>query len=271
MNWFEAVIYGLISGLTEFLPISSFAHQTIFRFFVGMDMANPVQQLLIHIASLAAIFAAYRPSQDLLSQRQSGNRRKRRYQNITALDMRIIKTSFWSYLAIYILFYSLLGITNNLLSISIFLLFNGIILFAPERMLRGNKDAKSMSSVDSILIGSIAALSVFSGISRIGGASSVAISRGADRQNALKWSLLLSVFAISALCVFDLYQIFLFSDAITFYNVFCWFLSAASAYIGGYLGIKLILFIAIKADFSGFAYYSWGASLFAFILYLTVV
>lgn len=271
MDWLESIIYGLISGLTEFMPISSSSHQTVFRFLVGVDNVSPLQQLLIHIASLVAIFTAYRPAQDLLQNRGTANRRRKRNHNITTLDMRVIKTSFIAYLTIYILLSGMLSISNDLVIISVFLIVNGIILFTPERMLQGNKDAKSMSSIDSALIGAFAALCAFPGISRIGCSSSVAVARGADRQQALKWSLLLSILALIVLCLLDLYQIFFYTSTITFYNFVCWLLSAGSAYLSSYLGIKFIQFLAIKTNFSGFAYYSWGAALFTFILYLTVV
>jgi hypothetical protein len=89
-------------------------------------------------------------------------------------------------------------------------------------MLQGNKDAKSMSSIDSILIGAVGGLSVFGGISRIGCTSSVAVARGADRQQAIKWSLLLSVFALASLCCLDLYQLFFYnSETISFYGDYC--------------------------------------------------
>lgn len=271
MNWFEAIIYGLISGIAEFMPISSPAHQAVYRLFVGVDSVNPFQQLLIHIASLIAIFTAYRSAQELLQQRDARGNRKRRNHNLSSLDMRIIKTSFVSYLIVYILLLSVVDSSNDLLLISMFLVINGIILFVPHRMLQGNKDAKSMSSIDSVLLGTVSALSFFPGISRIGCASSLAVARGADRQQALKWSILMSIFALGAFCLIDIYQLFFYTgDAVTFYSILCWLLSAGGAYISSYLGIKLIQFLTIKTNLSGFAYYSWGAALFTFILYLTV-
>ena len=272
MNWFESIIYGFVSGISEFMPISSPAHQAVLRFFVGVDNISPLQQLLIHIASIAAIFTAYRSAQELLRQRDTRSRRRTRNSSITPLDMRIIKTSFLAYLLIYILLYIFVDISNNLLLLSVFLSINGAILFIPERMLQGNKNAKSMSSIDSFLIGAVSGLSAFAGISRIGCTSSVAVARGADRQQSLKWSLLLSIFALGALCCLDIYQLFFYhTESISFYRILCMLLSAVSAYFSSYLGIKLIQFILIKTNLSGFAYYSWGASLFTFILYLTVV
>jgi hypothetical protein len=47
-------------------------------------------------------------------------------------------------------------------------------------------------------------------------------------------------------------------------------LASLTAFVGSYLGITFIRFLAVKVGFSGFAYYSWGAALFAFILYLTI-
>jgi undecaprenyl-diphosphatase len=160
---------------------------------------------------------------------------------------------------------------SNLLTAAAFLLINGIILFASGRMMQGNKDVRSMTYLDSLLMGAVASLSAFSGVSRVGCVTSVAIARGADRQNSLNWAFLISIPALLLLMAIDVVQIFAGGVAINFWgSFFTYLLSAGAAYLGGLYSIKFMKFLTVRVGFSGFSYYCWGASLFSFLLYLTV-
>jgi hypothetical protein len=73
------------------------------------------------------------------------------------------------------------------------------------------------------------------------------------------------IFAI----VFDFYGIFSFGvGSLTFVGFLGCVVSGISAFFGGYLGISLLQTILCHSSFSGFAYYSLGASFLSFILYL---
>jgi len=160
----------------------------------------------------------------------------------------------------------------NLLTCSLFLLINGIILYIPCRMLQGNKDASSMSALDAWLIGLSGALSVISGISRIGCFTSVSTVRGADRRKALNWALILSVPALVTLSCLDVFSLFYYHDQVSFWgNIFGYLLSIVGAFIGGYLSVIAVRFVTKRANYTGFAYYSWGLSLFMFVMYLLIV
>lgn len=272
MNWIQSILYGLISGLTEFLPISSQAHQTVFRIISGTGSSNPLYQLLIHIGCLAAVISCSRSALEFFHRERKKHRTNRNYSYANALDSRVVKTAA-APLLIGILAIKLSGIvSDNLLIVSVLLLINGVILYIPERMLHGNKNAGAMSVLDSIMIGGLGMLSAFPGISQIGCTSSVAIARGADRQHALRWSLLLSIYALAAICCLDLFRLFSQgAGPLNVMNIIYAFFSGCTAYLGGYTSIQLVRFLIVKTGLSGFAFYSWGTALFTFILYLTVV
>ena len=48
MNWIESIIYGLISGAAEFLPISSKAHQDLSMLLFGISQTDPVRDFVVH-------------------------------------------------------------------------------------------------------------------------------------------------------------------------------------------------------------------------------
>ena len=137
--------------------------------------------------------------------------------------------------------------------------------------MQGNKDVRSMSYLDSVLIGAVASLSALTGISRVGCVTSTAIARGADRHHALNWAFLISIPALVLLMCINLLQIFAGTVTINFWgSFFTYLLSGGAAYLGGFYSIKFMKFLTVRVGFSGFSFYCWGASLFSFLLYLTV-
>lgn len=274
MSWFEGLIYGLISGISEFLPISSHAHQRILMLLFGVESRDPVRDLLVHLAILLSVYSGCRGMIEHLRRETQQKARSGKYMHTARshLDLRLVKNAAVPMLIGLLVLTYIFGLDGNLLVTALFLLINGIILYIPDRMMQGNKDARSMSVFDSFLIGSAGALSAFTGISRIGGTVSVAVARGADRQNALNWSLILCIPALIALSGIDVIRIFSAAGSLNVWgNFLSYLLSAAGAYFGGCFGIRLIKSLTVRIGLSGFSFYSWGAALLSFVLYLTVV
>ncbi len=275
MNLLECLLYGLISGFSEFLPISSQAHQALLLKIFGFTQHNYVQDFMIHIAVLSSIIFSNRSLLERIRREKklsthSRARHNRRVEYRGLLDLRIVKTAAVP-MVIGLLFTSIARpLQYSLPILSLMLIINGIILYIPQQMLQGNKDSTVMSKLDSILMGIGGAFSVFPGISRVGATTSVAIARGADRQHAFNWSILLSIPALLVLCAFDFFALFGNTGSFTV-GFFGHLFSVIGAFTGSYLSIILIRFLTVRIGFSGFAYYSWGAALFSFILYLTVV
>ena len=232
MNWFESIIYGFITGLTEFLPISSGGHQQIMAHLFGAPQQDSVRNLLIHLALLVSVYTSCKSLLDHLKrERGMSSRRNKNYSNQSKLllDYQLVKrAAFPMLLCLFIITY-IIRLNNNLLITALFLLLNGVILFIPERMMRGNKDARCMSGFDSILIGICCSLFAFNGISRTGCVYAISTARGAGSKSILTWSLLLSIPALAAMILIDV--IGLFTDtAIPFWsNLFGYILSAVGA------------------------------------------
>jgi undecaprenyl-diphosphatase len=126
-----------------------------------------------------------------------------------------------------------------------------------------------MSGLDAIAIGIVGATSVLPGISRTGMISAYAVARGADRQNAANWSILLGIPALLFLIGIDVFGIVAASVGIVSFPVFAgYFLAGAAAFCGGYIGISFLQIVLNYFGFSGFAYYSFGTAFFTFVIYL---
>lgn len=276
INWFESILYGFISGIAEFFPISSDAHQHILMQLFGIEKRDPLMDLLVHLALLASILFSCRTLLEQLRRELSvQHRRHRGGTRNTGARMDIIliqKAAFPMILGIILLTYITNNWQNNFLLTSVFLLINGIILFVPERMLQGNKNAGMMSAVDSVIIGVSGSLSAICGISRTGCFITSSVMCGAKRQNGYTWALLLGIPALITLSVINIISLFSQMGTVPLWgNFFSYILSAVFAFVGGCTSINLMKFMINRTSTAGYAYYSWGAAVFSFIIYLTVV
>lgn len=275
MNFLECIIYGLISGLAEFLPISAAAHQTILATLFGAD-DQPLLTLLVHLGMLGAVFLAARRQMEQIRRerrlrRVPAKRRKRQPEQQSLLDFALVRSASIPVLLGILLSILFGGKGFSMPVMVVFLIINGIILFVPQFLPSGNKDSRSMTRLDGLLMGLFGAFGVLPGVSRVGAMLSVASARGADKQKALNWCLLVSVPALIGLLLADVYTlIFQGAGSLDIGMVLRFFLSAGAACGGGYIAISGMRFLALKQSFSGFAYYSWGAALFLFILYMTI-
>ena len=274
MTLFQSIFYGLISGFSELLPVSSQANQAImFRLF-GVEAREPLRDLLIHAAILFALFTGCKAMFSRIRREQSiSSRGKRRRGNITGstYELRLIRSATVPLLIVFLIYISTRNLESNMTAIALLLAINGIALIIPEYSRQANKDARSMSGLDGIIMGILGGLSALPGISRIGLISSYALLRGADKQKVVNWSFLLSVPALALMCVLDLLFIFTAGiGSISFIIVCGYIFSAVFAYIGAYFSIMFVRFLAVRTGYSGFAYYCWVTALFSMVLYLIV-
>lgn len=274
MDWLESVLYGLLAGFTEFLPVSAQAHRAILLGIFGAEAEHPVMGLFIHIGIIAALYFSCKLQLRKLYREyrltKAPRRRRRRFPDLQSMrDISLFKTACIPLIFGFFLYTKASAWGEKLYMIALFLLLNGLILYVPMFLPQGNKDSRSMSRLDGVLIGLGAAASILPGVSRVGAASSAAIARGADMQQAYKWSLLLSFPALLILTCFDCYSIITVGLAgIKFIFILQCLLSACVACLGAYLGITFMKVLATRTGFFNFSYYCWGAALFVFILYL---
>lgn len=276
LSWLESLLYGLVSGLAEFLPVSAQAHRTILLKLFGVSGEDALFSFFLHAGALAAVLAASQKHiRQIKRERKlvSDPKRRRKYRPDmkTLLDQQIVKSAFFPALLGFVLYFGILRWRSNLLVIAAFLILNGFLLFLPSHLPAGNKDSRSMSRFDALLFGLAGALGMLPGISRVGATTSVAIARGADKQQALSWSLLFSIPILICLMALDAYG-FLSQGAggLQALVLFQYLFGAAAAFCGAYIAITFMRFLAVNLGFSCFAYYSWGAALFTFILFLTI-
>lgn len=274
MNLLQSIILGLVSGFAEFLPVSSQAHQAILIRLFGVGSIGGFERLMIHGAVLAALILSNQAYLRTLHREMRisalpRRRRRRQPDPQSVLTIQHIKSAFFL-LVIGFLFYPVTASWQyDLHIVALFLLLNGVILFVPTYFSTGNKDARSVSMLDSVVMGFGAALGVLPGISRMGASMAACSLRGADGKHSLNWAMLLSIPALVFLIGFDVQMIFTQGFGIPSLGYFIQtLLCAGAAFFGAHFAIVFLRFLSAGAGFSGFSFYCWGAALFCFILYL---
>ena len=274
MRFLESLIYGLISGVAEFLPVSAQAHQVIVLQLFGTGQREPLRDLLVHLALIAALLVAAHPLFSKISRERSlsvqmAGRNRRSTVSRTMMDFQLVRTATVPLVLILFLYFATRGLEFDPVALSVLLIINGIFILIPEYLRRGNKDARSISSIESSLIGVASGLSAFPGVSRIGTCYSASGACGADRQHAANWAILLSLPALSVFVLMDFILLIITGfSGITFLSFLGYIVSALAAFAGGYFGVTLMRFISDRSGISAFAFYSWGMAMFVFILYL---
>ena len=274
MNWLQSIIYALISGMAEFLPVSSSAHQSVLLTLFGQSEIPTALNFTVHLGALAAVYincqnhlSALKRTQFLLSIPKQ--RRKRQPDSTLVSELRIFRTASIISVIIVLLATFILQANIKLNWLSVLLLINGLLLYLTGRISTGNKSSISMNRFDAALLGFTSGIGALPGLSRLGVGASAMVYRGASAKNVLNWCLLVSIPFLCALCICDVILMFMLGVVgFGFVAFLQCLLAAVFSYIGATLSITLLRFLAVKVGFSWFSYYCWGLALFAFLLYM---
>ena len=216
MSLAEAVLLGLIQGLSEFLPISSTAHLTIAG--RAMSLVNPASPetwtafiAVVQLGTLAAVLAYFR--HDLLTITRSFL-----LENLRRVPFREQSTpsrSGW-YIILGTIPIVVIGlglkdaiegaVTKDLAVIGTSLVALALVLEVAERRARFTRSIETVNAGDAIAVGLAQALALIPGASRSGTTITAGLLRGLTREGAARFSFLLSVPAVAASGVLELLQ-----------------------------------------------------------------
>lgn len=276
MNWLESMVYGLVAGITEILPISSQAHRTLILNLYGESAEPGLLRLLIHVSILAGLYYGCqnhvtRMARALRLARIPKRRRKRPLDTRSLMDLEILKTMLIPVVLGYLFYNGVCGLGSSLVWLAVFLLLNGLILHFPQYLPGGNKDTQNLTRAEGLLMGLGGAASMFPGISCTGAVTSIGIACGAEKSYAFDLALLIHIPVTLFTVVFDILAIINQGlSGLSFPTVVSYIVSALTAFGGVYLGMRLMRSLIKNNSTDFFAYYSLGAALFAFILFLNI-
>lgn len=272
-NWLFGLLYGLLSGFFEFLPVSPQVHQSVYCKIMGLPLPGSGMMLTVHMGALLSVILSYYGRISKLRKEQSisavSPRKRIRHPDITCLmELRLLKVALVPVFISCLLIPWFMRDVDALWLLAIFVIINGFVVLLPQYLSRANKDARALSPLDSVLIGLGGMLGSIPGFSRVGVLTSISFMRGADSQFGLDFAYLLSVPALIALCISDLGMLVFSGNlgyAVSFLPSVFAFLGAFGA---GVVGIKFMHFFSMKNGYENLSYYNCGLAIFTFIIYL---
>lgn len=264
MNVFEAIFFGIIQGLSEFLPISSTAHLTITGKLLVNSMIEQYPErwtafmAVIQLGTLLAVLVYFRNDlvhivteflRDNLSKRkgfseQSLNSRLGWFIIIGTIPVVVIGLGFKHYIEG--------AFTKNLIVISMSLIILGILLAIAEKVSTFRKDIKSLSWLDALIVGCAQSLALIPGSSRSGTTITAGLFLGFTRETAARFSFLLSIPAVLASGLLELKEALPYLDKSMALNLA---LATLASFISGYLAIDFLLKFLRKNTTFVFVFY----------------
>ncbi|WP_202077390.1 undecaprenyl-diphosphatase UppP [Caldalkalibacillus salinus] len=196
MSLIEALILGIVQGITEFLPISSTAHIVITSIVLDLEFEGLAFEIFLHLASVLAVIMYFRKDLMTVIKGFFGYFKDKSTENT-------IQFRFAIYLIVATIITGVLGIVlKDVIDESMktppfiagSLTITGLFLIFIERFHQiGNKDEESMTWLDTIIVAIGQTLAVLPGISRSGATLVAALWTGLTRETAVRFSFLLSI------------------------------------------------------------------------------
>ncbi len=259
MEWFEAIILGLIQGLTEFLPVSSSGHLLIGRELLGIDAPEDlVFETVVHAATvLSTIVVFWKPIVALLK-----GLFKFKYNDETDYILKIC-ISMIPILVVGVFFKDYVeGLFNSLTAVGIALLITAALLFfsdvtSGKSFVKINLPAPSasrngISFWQAFVVGLGQAIAVVPGLSRSGTSIATGLICGVRRETITQFSFLMVLVPILGSSFLDLLDGEMAASAISGLSLACGFVAA---FLSGLFACKVMIALVKKAKLSWFALY----------------
>ncbi len=262
MTLWQAIVLGVVQGLTEFLPVSSSAHLALAPWLLGWEDPGLAFDVALHLGTLVALVWYFR--HDWLQLVQGALRIARQRTVHTDVERRVVLLMVASIPA---------GIGGLLLSdiaetvfrhpaiMATTLIALGVLLWFVDRVAGQARQLSDVTVRDAWLIGFAQLCALVPGVSRSGSTMTAARALGLERGAAARFSFLMSLPIISAAVVFKLPQV-LRADGARLPLL----LGIAAAAVSSWLAITVLLRFVSRHSFGVFALYRIALGILVFAL-----
>ncbi|PIX61893.1 undecaprenyl-diphosphatase UppP [Candidatus Uhrbacteria bacterium CG_4_9_14_0_2_um_filter_41_50] len=262
MSYIEAIILGIVQGVTEFLPISSSGHLILLHDLFDLEQESFVFDVGLHIATLAAVIWFFRDDIKIYINEFFKNPKNALLTKIflATIPIGIVGVFFGD---------KIIELTHTMNIIAFSLIFWGILLIAADFFTQENKKSNSKEGrttwLQSIFIGLLQIVALVPGTSRSGITMTAGMFSGLDRRAAARFSFLLSIPAIAGAGLVSLKDI-----AENGMDVNLWVLLSGmiSAFIVGWFSITFLLNLINKSGFIWFGIYRIALGLILLLWFL---
>ena len=211
MNIFEAIMQGIIQGLTEFLPVSSSGHLSLYQHFTGNSGEGALLfSAVLHLGTLVAVFTAFRKTiweliKELGFMIKDIFTGKFKWKEMNpprrAIIMMIISLLMLIPFFIFKDFFEGVSEDSDIIVEGICFLYTATILFFSDRCVKGNKKFGDITVKNAVTVGAFQGVALLPGVSRSGSTISGGLFCGFERETAVQYSFILGIPAILGGCL----------------------------------------------------------------------
>lgn len=276
LNWLQSILFGLVSGAADIIPVSGQAHRLLLLKFFGVNQMPNLLALVLHLSVAAALYLSsqgqfVRMNRARALARIPKKKRKRPLDTRSMMDWSLIKTMLVPTVIGLLLNSRVRGWSVNMFLIAGMLFLNGLILYIPQFLPTSNRDSRTLTRLEGVLMGLGAGASVLPGISTVGIMVSIASVCGIERLYGLNMTFIVKLFFLIGLMVYDLLAII--TDGLGGLTVMLlaqYLFTGLLSFGASMFAIRLLRRLAPEHGFHTFGVYCWGLALFTFILNLVV-
>ncbi len=266
MLWEHALLLGILQGLTEFLPVSSSGHLVLGKSILGLRKPELIFDILLHVGTLAAVLTFY--GKDLWRIARDWGLSlagKPPSDGTSRMGWLLILGSIPAGIAGVFLddFVEKMFAAPKLAACA--LIFTGGILHFSRPKQDARRGEDKMTAKDALLIGLFQAFAIIPGVSRSGTTIAVALIRGVAREQAARFSFLLSVPAISGAFILKVKDFEGTLDA----NLLPYAVGAAASAIVGVVALGWLIKFVRGGKLARFRFYCWGAGTLSLVYLFT--
>ena len=263
MTIISAIFQGILQGLTEFLPVSSSGHLSLWQYFTGVNSETSVSfSVMLHLGTLLAVIIAFWPTVRQLLREFfllfADLFRGRLFRQSPTPYRRMLYLLILSCVPLLLVlplqdFLTSVSADNDILVEGICFLITSALLFLADRAPRGRLEASTMKGKHALAIGAAQLFATLPGISRSGSTISVGQMCGLERSYAVSYSFILGLPAVLAAGILDLHDAAAGGVDIEWGTAL---FGMAAALIFGLLAIRLVRYLVKSNKFRIFAVYT---------------
>lgn len=263
MDYINVIIQAILQGLTEFLPVSSSGHLSVFQYITGYSGETAlILSIVLHLGTLVAVFAAFRKTifgmikefflmfADIFTGKFSwrGMNSERRMVFMVIIATLIL-------VPVYLVkdFFTARQGDGDIVFEGVAFLFTALLLFLSDKCSDGTKTGADMKVKDAVTVGLFQCVALFPGVSRSGSTTAAGLFCGLDKDTAVTFAFILGIPAILGGSVLEI------GDALKSEMQLDWVMLGVGfviAAVVGFLAIKFVKWLLDRDRFKIFGIYT---------------
>jgi undecaprenyl-diphosphatase len=238
----DAILWGVIQGVTEFLPVSSSGHLVLIPALLDRPGPDLATNAMLHLGTLGAVLVYYRRDITKMAKFDRPARRLITLIIIGTVPAVILGLLFEDKIE---------ELVSDPTKVAYMLIVTGLVLLATTQLRLGDKQTEDIEPRDGFLIGLAQALALIPGISRSGMTISAGLSRGVRRTEAARFAFLMGIPVIAGAGLFQIVEVVNSGEAIP---ATVW-VSVVVAGLSGYAAIAILLRLLTRVGLAPFGLY----------------